>query len=229
MTGAGRDQLGGEPAELGPLPGGRHGIDPEVLAHNQRERILAAVAQLVAEHGYGDTTIRQIADAASVSRRTLYEQFSGKEDVFLGAYTALDDYLAKLMAEAAGETEAGWDDEVAAALAALIHFLASRPNFARLYLVESVAAGEALVPAREQTSERLMALLAPGRERAAGRPPAEGMEEALVGGILVLLGRNVVAGEGAELAGVIPAVIEFALSPYVGVDAAREVAARHSP
>lgn len=221
------DEQLGEGGQLGPLPSGRHSIAPDVLAHNQRERLIGAVAQLVAEHGYAATTIRQISDEASVSRRTVYEHFSGKEDCFLAAYTALDDYIAKLMADAAAK-EDDWADQVAAAFAALVYFLASRPNFARLYLVESAAAGEALVDARDATSERLLAFLAPGRAQVSGREPAPGLEEALVGGILVLLGRRIVAGETDRLATFVPAVIEFALSPYLGVDEAREVTARHS-
>ena len=214
--------------ELGPLPSGRHGIAPEVLAHNQRERMLAAIAQLVAEHGYAKTTIGQIADTASVSRRTLYERFSGKEEIFLAAYVALDDYLAGVMAEAAGGAEGGWPEEVAAAFAALIGFLASNPGFARLYLVESAAVGEPLAAAREATTERLIALLATGRDSKPGREPAEGIEEALVGGVIVLLARRVLGGEAAQLTSFTPAVVEFTLSPFLGVDGAREVAALHA-
>jgi AcrR family transcriptional regulator len=220
------DELAEEPAEFGPLPGGRHSISPEVLAHNQRERLIGAIAQLVAEHGYADTTIRQIADTASVSRRTVYEHFSGKEEIFLAAYEALDDYLAKLMADAAG-AEDEWADQVAASVTELICFFVSRPNLARLYLIESAAVGEPLNEAREKTAERLVGLLVPWRQHAA-REPAEGMGEALAGGVVVLLARRIVAGQGADLESFIPAVIEFVLSPYLGIDAAREVAARHS-
>jgi AcrR family transcriptional regulator len=224
---SGAEQPDAEHHRLGPLPSGRHSIDPEVIAHNQRERLLAAVAQEVAEHGYAQTTIRQIAEAASVSRRTLYEHFSGKEGLFLAAYCALDDYLGKLMAEAASE-EDEWPDRVAAAFAALIGFLVSRPAFARLYLIEAAAVGEPLIPAREATTERLLGLLEPGREFAGVRPPAAGIEEALVGGMLALLARRVVGGEAGPLDEVTPAVVEFLLSPYIGMDGAREVAARHA-
>jgi AcrR family transcriptional regulator len=227
VPGREQSQQPDDPGQLGPLPGGRHSIAPDVLAHNQRERLIAAVAELVGKKGYTETTIGEIADAASVSRRTLYEHFSGKEDCFLAAYVALDDYVAKLMADAAA-AEAEWPGQIAAAFAALIRFLASRPNFARLYLVEFAAAGEALVGAREKTTERFIALLAPGRDYTPGEEPAAGIEEALVGGIVVLLGRRVVGGEAAQLAIFIPAVIEFVLSPYLDFEIAREVAAQYS-
>jgi AcrR family transcriptional regulator len=213
-----------DPGHLRPLHGGRHSIPPEVLAHNQRERLLAALAACVAENGYNATTISQITGAASVSRRTFYEHFAGKEECFLAAYGALDTYLAALMEEAAGEEEE-WPDQVAAALAAVIRFLASRPNFARLYLIEVAVAGEAMTDARAETTSRFVKMLEPGRRY---RVVDKGIEEGLVGGIMTLLARRVRSGEAAELDRFSPAVMEFALAPYLGVDEARSVIARHA-
>ena len=95
--------LGKEPEDHGtprPLSGGRHSIDPEVVAHNQRERLLGALVTTVAEHGYNSTTVAQIADDASVSLRSFYEQFVDKEACFRAAYEALDGYIATLLVAA---------------------------------------------------------------------------------------------------------------------------------
>ncbi len=190
-----------DPGVLRPLHGGRHSIPADVLAHNQRERLLAALASCVAENGYNATTITQITAAASVSRRTFYEHFDGKEECFLAAYEALDGYLATVMEEAeAGEDE--WPDKVAAAVAALISFLASRPNFARLYLLEVAVVGEAAAEAREKTTQRFIDLLEPGRRY---RDVDPGIEEGLIGGIVTLLGRRVLNGEAAQLERFTPA------------------------
>jgi AcrR family transcriptional regulator len=213
-----------DPGHLRPLHGGRHSIPADVLAHNQRERLLAALASCVAEHGYNATTISQITSAASVSRRTFYEHFAGKEECFLAAYEALDSYLGTLMDEAV-KAEDDWADQVAAAFAAVIAFLASRPNFARLYLLEAAVVGEGMAAAREKTAQRFIALLEPGRKY---RDVDPGIEEGLVGGIVTLLGRRVLGGEAAELDRFAPGVIEFALSPYLGVDEARKAIARQS-
>jgi AcrR family transcriptional regulator len=216
---------GKEPEDTGtlrPLHGGRHSIPPEVLAHNQRERLLAALASCVAEHGYNATTIGQITGAASVSRRTFYEHFDGKEECFLAAYEALDGYVETLMKQAADEREE-WPDRVAAAVRAVTAFLASRPNFARLYLVEAAVVGEAANAVREKTAQRFVELLEPGRRL---RDVDPGIEVGLVGGIITLLGRRVLNGEADRLDAFAPAVIEFALSPYLGVEEARAVIAR---
>ena len=220
---------GGARGTLRPLHGGRHSLPPDIVAFNQRERLLAAVAAIVAERGYSEATVAQITQAAQVSRRTFYENFSGKQDAFVATYDALDSYLGSLMEEA-GADQPTWPDRLAAAFAALIGFLASRPNFARLYLVEAAGVGEGMASRRKQTTDRLVALLAAGRgERNGSREPAEDIEEALVGGILGLLARHVLAGDAAQLDRFTADVIEFALAPYLGVAEARRVAASHSP
>ncbi|HEY1286335.1 MAG TPA: TetR/AcrR family transcriptional regulator [Solirubrobacterales bacterium] len=211
-----------DPRSLRPLHGGRHSIPPEILAHNQRERLLAALASCVAEHGYNATTVGEITSAASVSRRTFYEHFDGKQECFLAAYEALDGYIETLMNEAAEEREE-WPDRVSAAFRAVTAFLASRPNFARLYLVEAAVVGEGATEARERTARRFVELLEPGRRM---RDVESGIEEGLVGGIMTLLGRRVLNGEAERLAAFAPAVIEFALSPYLGGGEARAVVAR---
>jgi AcrR family transcriptional regulator len=226
---ASRDLIDGEvPARLRPLHGGRHNLSPQIVAFNQRERLLAAIAEMVAEHGYNKTTIAQITDTASVSRRTFYEHFSGKESCFLAAYDAVATHIDELMIAAAKE-QSQWPDQVAAALAELLRFLASRPQLARLCLVESAAAGEGMASRHEQTAQRLTAMLAAGRSfRDGERPLAEGIEEALIGGIMTLLTRRTAAGGAEQLERFTPAVVELALAPYIGYDEARRVAARHS-
>ena len=184
--------------------------------------------QTVAEHGYNKTTVALITDAASVSRRTFYEHFSGKEDCFLAAFDALSTHLFGLMAEAvAGQSE--WSDQVAAALIAPLRFFASHPELARVYMVEAVSAGEIMADRREERARRLTAFLEAGRsQRIGNRDLADGLEEAIAGGIITLLFSRVRAGEAEQLERFAPAMIEFALSPYLGIEEARKLAARHT-
>lgn len=210
-----------------PLHGGRHSLLPTTVAFDQRERILGALAAAVADSGYNKVTISQITERASVSRRTFYEMFSGKQEAFLVTYDALDEYLVSLAGESVSR-EVEWPDRVATTLAATIAFLAERPDLARVYLVETVVVGGPMVSRLEARAERCIELLAPGRgHRDGGREPAEGIEEAVFGGIVTLLARRIVAGEGERLTRFTPAVIEFALAPYLGMERARELAAAH--
>ncbi len=200
----------------------------EVVAFNQRERLLAALAATVADNGYAKTTIAQITAAASVSRRTFYEHFNDKEDCFLAAYDVLDSHLDELATKAA-EAEAEWPDQIAAALLAYLRYFASHPQFARLYMIEAISVGEATSSRREERAQRLISLLEAGRRnRSADTELAEGIEEALAGGVITLLFRRVRDGEAPQLERFAPGLIEFVLSPYLGPDAAAAIAARHA-
>jgi len=46
---------------------------------NRREEILAAAAQVFAQHGFRGSTTRRIADAAGVNEITIFRQFGSKE------------------------------------------------------------------------------------------------------------------------------------------------------
>jgi AcrR family transcriptional regulator len=48
-----------------------------------REKIARAALQLVAERGYEETTLADIAEAAEVSPRTIFAYFDSKEDILL--------------------------------------------------------------------------------------------------------------------------------------------------
>ena len=56
------------------------------MLRNQRERMLAAVVEVVGQVGYASMTVSDVISRAGVSRRTFYEHFANKEDVFLAAY-----------------------------------------------------------------------------------------------------------------------------------------------
>jgi AcrR family transcriptional regulator len=210
------------------LPGGR-GLDPELVARDQRRRILAAMVQCVAERGYNDTTVVAVITAASVSRQTFYELFTDKEECFLAAYDAVVARVDRIVLEATA-TETEWPRQVAAAITALLTFFAAHPDMARLCLVEAAAMGEASVERREQDSARFDALIAIGRTQLGKGhdQPEEGAEEALFGGLTTLLTRRVIAGEAEQLDRDAPDLIEFVLSPFIGSEEAHAASAGYS-
>ena len=81
------------PPELSRLPPGRHGLPRDFVVHNQRERLIAGLAEAVAEKGYGGTTIADITRHAAVSRRTFYEHFDGKDECFVAAFDTVTEQL----------------------------------------------------------------------------------------------------------------------------------------
>ena len=86
--------------ELGPLPAGRHGYSREQVAHHQRERLIAGLAEAVAEKGYAAVTLTDIVKQAKVSRRVFYANFESKEQCFLAAFEVVVAHLRELVAEA---------------------------------------------------------------------------------------------------------------------------------
>jgi TetR/AcrR family transcriptional regulator, regulator of autoinduction and epiphytic fitness len=47
-----------------------------------REAIVEAAGRLFLERGFGSVSMDELAEAAGVARRTLYNQFAGKEEIF---------------------------------------------------------------------------------------------------------------------------------------------------
>ena len=186
--------------------------------------MIAALADVVAARGYNDTTIAHITEAASVSRRTFYEQFSSKEDCFLAAYDLVADHILTSM-RAAAESFDAWPQQVRAALATVLRFLAGEPELARLTIIEPVSAGGAIAARHRESLQALVDLLKSTRpERPANRPLPEATEEAIVGGIVSLLSREINAGRAKQLEKLLPDLVELVLTPYLGSEEAERLA-----
>jgi AcrR family transcriptional regulator len=214
------------PPELSRLPPGRHGLPREFVVHNQRERLIAGLAEAVAENGYASTTIAHITRHAAVSRRTFYEHFSSKDECFVSAYETVMEQLRERIDSAYQEQEE-WPQAVRAGIGAMLGFFAAEPNLARLSMVEALVAGPVVVERYDAAIRSLVPYLEAGRE---GRPPevlerlSPSTEEALVGGMVSLISRRIIAGQTAELESLLPDLVEFALTPYLGTAEAAKVA-----
>jgi AcrR family transcriptional regulator len=210
--------------ELGPLPAGRHGYSREQVAHHQRERLIAALAAAVAEHGYPAVTIAHVTRRARVSRRVFYAHFEGREECFLAAFEVVVDHLRELLAEAAAPFP-DWPHRAIAAARAALAFFAAEPDLARLCLVESRAAGPAVAARFNEAAAELVPALARGRaERAAARSLPDSTEDSVVGALLSLAFGKVAAGEAARLGKLLPDCAELILSPYLGPERAARLA-----
>lgn len=208
------------------LPAGRHGLPREFIVQNQRERIVTALVDTVAERGYNATTVAHITKAASVSRRTFYEHFADKEACFLAAYEMVAEHIRVSM-QAAAESFAEWPQKVRAALATMLRFFADEPELARLCMIEPVAAGGEIAARQRASMQGLVEILKAGRpERGGDRPLPEATEETLVGGIVSLIVREISAGRTAELEKLLPDLVELTLGPYLGAEEAERLAAR---
>jgi len=194
------------------LPAGRHGLPRELVAENQRERLLNGVVEAVAEHGYNATTIGAITEASGISRRTFYEYFKDKEGCFLAAYEMIDTHVRGSMLIAAERSPAG-PERVRAALAALLDVLSRDLAVARFYLMEPLAAGGEIAARYRDAMALLAVTLRPGSGPA--EMDLEVRDQVLMGGIAALIARRLNAGEPQSLPELLPDLTALALRPLL--------------
>jgi AcrR family transcriptional regulator len=122
------------------LPRGPHGLGHDAILSAQRERLLAAMTELMAANGYGNVTIGAIVARSRVSRSAFYNNFADKQAC---AFAAYDRFIAVLLdaltkrAEAAGT----YSEQITGMLAAYFAILQDDPVVARAFLVEMDALG----------------------------------------------------------------------------------------
>jgi AcrR family transcriptional regulator len=204
------------------LPRGRHGLPRQFVVRSQRERMLEATSRAVSELGYPALTVAAILERAGVSRKTFYEHFSDKEECFLAAYDVVVEGLLRGVSDAYNGQEA-WRDGIRAGLAEFLRFLAAEPDFARMCIVEVLAAGPAAVQRRDGAMRMFTVFFEAGRREA---PPGmhlpEVLSESVVGAIYELVYARIRRDRTAELPDLLPDLVYIALAPYLG----REEAAR---
>lgn len=137
----------------------------EEQARRQQARILDGLAACIREKGYAATTISDIARAASVSKSTVYTHYADKEDCFLALYSAANDNLLAVMAQAHAEAQAArlpWRERVRAVFHAYLTAIAAGGAVARCCLVEVQAVGPSALALRREVLERYTKLLCRG-------------------------------------------------------------------
>ena len=207
------------------LPRGRHGLSPEYVAQNQRERLIAGLTEVLYEVGYQKTTVSTIGRRAGVSKGDFYKHFESKDECFYAAYdAAIERIREQVLAACRRHAEDAWPPRVRDALSSLLAVLAADPPLATLSLVEGLRAGPGMYDRYQAALESFVGCLREGAPPAPGGGEVpRGTDEAIVGGIASLLGRRVLAGETAGIAKLGPQVVEFALTPYLGTDEARRI------
>jgi AcrR family transcriptional regulator len=189
------------------------GHSPELVAQNQRERLLAAVVVAVAERGYEQTPVADLLRLSGISRTTFYQHFpGGKEDCFLAAVDAAT-VTALEAVQGACAGEGSWEERVGRGFEALALTIVDQPAAAHLCLVDVHSAGpEGLAHAEQAVASfgwLLTKALGRSPERAAV-PPV--VSSAIARGVRKVLETRVNSGEVATLPGLMPDLRDWALS-----------------
>jgi AcrR family transcriptional regulator len=209
----------------GRLPSGRHDLPRDMVVKSQRERIVDATAAIVEEKGFAGLTIPEIASRANVSHETFYEMYPTKHDAFLGAQKIGLHQALRVTAEAYEAHGGEWADGVAAGLHALMEYVCSEPMHAHLTLVDTFGASPEAIEIRENALRSFTAYLQPGFAQAAADVDVpEVAAEAVAGGIWQVLHHYIEQRRVDELCDAAPQLIFLTLSPFLGPDAAAEIA-----
>ncbi len=174
-----------------------------------------AIASLSAEQGYEATKIADIVRQAGVARKTLYDNFDGKEDLFLAALTSFFEDVKGAIGDACSKREGVWQKRVEAGLAAFLDVVAEQPQAARMSMVESLSAtpsASARYDAAVHGFVELLERTTPDDERL-----PRTLEETLVGGVVWVVSQQIRRGDAERAASLLPELSEFVLSPYHGV------------
>lgn len=166
-----------------------------------------------------------IVKRAGIARNTFYENFRSKEDCFLAAQEFAMSSALERVVEAAGEIE-DWPRRVCAGLSAFLDYVIEEPALARTCMVESLAAGPAAVRYYEESQQAFVSLFKLGRDVSPhGADLPETLEEAIIGGVFWIIYQRLAVAETQAIGGLLPELVEFALTPYLGAASARRVAA----
>lgn len=194
----------------------RPSLPREFIASHKRRRIMDAIAELTAQQGYDATKIGDIVRRAGVARKTLYDNFEGKEEVFLSAFdAAVDEAMTRIEADCAEVAEGGWEERIGAGLASFLRYVAENPALARMCLIEALSATPAATERYEEAMQRFVELVKRTVPRDDQLP--ETIEETLVGGVAWIVYQQVRRDEAEQAEDLLPELSEFMLAPFLSV------------
>jgi AcrR family transcriptional regulator len=193
----------------------RHDLPREFVALHKRRRITGAIAELTAEQGYEATKISDLVRRAGVARKTLYDNFEGKEEVFLAAFDAAVEEAMRRIEEDCAKVDGGWEERVQAGLAAFLGYVAEEPALARMCMIEAMSATPAATQRYENAVQSFVELIGHNVPHSDRLP--ETIEETLVGGVAWIVHQRIRRGETKKAMDLLPELAEFMRAPYRGV------------
>jgi AcrR family transcriptional regulator len=186
-------------ARYRPLPTGTHGLDPELVKRDQRERLQKAMIELIAQKGYPAVRIADLAKLAHVSQPTFYRLYTDKEDLFLSAYDEVAEHSAQTIIEAY-RAECPREQRLTVAMRAWAKLAAAEPEGTSLLVLGAFGAGPKALERRRQTLEELERSIHASRDGA--QPTAQPTDltvKAILGGIREVTAARLREGRANEL------------------------------
>ncbi|HSS42299.1 MAG TPA: TetR/AcrR family transcriptional regulator [Solirubrobacterales bacterium] len=186
----------------------------EFVASHKRRRMMDAIAELTAEGGYEATKIADIVRRAAVARKTLYDNFDGKEDLFLSAIDTTVAEMRERVEAACTEAETA-EGGIVAGLEAALDFVAEHPAASRMCMVEAISATPSSARLYDAAVRDFVELFRKSAPEGDDLPAT--IEESLVGGVAWILQLQIRRGEADQAPELLSELSQFVLSPYLGV------------
>jgi AcrR family transcriptional regulator len=201
------------------LPRGPQALPREQVAADQRERLFAALLEIVNERGFAGATISGLVQRAGISRSSFYEHYENKEQCLLAAF---DDSVERLTRRMVAGLDPGGElrDQIEGLLCGLFEATVERPQAARLVCVEVSAAGPAGVQRWAQGAALFEQVIARLFEQAPGEGTIpEPVAKAVVGALRKIVYARVLAARSeralrAELERALPGLVGWIISYY---------------
>ncbi len=215
------------------LPRGRHNLSPDEVAESQRNRIMAALVELVAERSLSAVTIADVASRASVSRSAFYQHFADRETCLLAAYDSFTTFIIGRMTDAlSGRGDDHQNDRgdgfatISNMIEAYLEALDADPPAARTFVVEMSAARGELAARQRETWDTYAEFLHQRHERLRRSRPdlGEVPTEVFLGFVLAVRGmvsHALTAPEPRPLVELLPTLELWAVATLSGATAAR--------
>lgn len=155
------------------LPRGRHALDRNAVREAQRERLMAAFAELVAANGLLSVTVGDVVGRARVSRAAFYACF---DDLPACADAAYERFISVLLERLAGAMDptAHWQAFVTSAVRAYLDTLQADPVVARAMQLEMDAAGKVARRRRRLALKQIADVISARHERLREADPTIG-------------------------------------------------------
>jgi AcrR family transcriptional regulator len=159
------------------LPTGAHGLDPEEVRRDQRERLQTALIELIAERGYQAVRILDLTKLARVSRPTFYSLYADKEELFLAAYDEIVQRTGRAIM-AAYRAQGSPGERLRQAIRAFAELAAAEPDAVSLMVLGALGAGPRALERRNRTLRLLEQSIPPAGAAAGARGRAGGRSSA---------------------------------------------------
>jgi len=182
----------------------------------QRDPILDAVVEVVAERGVTDASMELVLARAGVSRRTFYACFEDLDECLVAVLDGALQRAVPLIAGAFGDSAPThpWWEGMRAALAAMFVFFEAEPELARVCLLEVQTAGPRVREHRERIFEAFRALVVERIESEVSHASplaAEGLLASVVG----IVNARLLARESRPLVELLGPVMGIIVGPFM--------------